>query len=257
MDNQTPVVKPQVPIEPGKTHMFQINFYRTYFDLNTEDFFIKIKNALNPLNRASSLVETEDSDDDATELYGFIWITGTLIFLMFVSSTGSNMLSHWLHSTDDKKGKYEYNFDLLTISISLFYGYNLLVPFALYAATSWLLKFPHRLSLTKLISIYGYTNILWVPITVINFLIVLLINNDSHHTILNILEWIIVILSGSITGLSNLSKISPVLQKNALLVHENDPDQSKKLHLSLMILLGIAHLIFTIIVKISFFGISV
>lgn len=236
--------------------MFQINFYRTYFDLNTEDFFIKIKNALNPLNKSSSPVESDHEDNDPTELYGFIWITGTLIFLMFVSSTGSNMLSQWLHSSD-KTTKYEYNFDLLTISICLFYGYNVIVPFALYAGTSWLLKFPQKLSLTKLISIYGYTNILWAPITVINLLIALLINNNNHHIILNTLEWVIVLLSGLVTGLSNLSKISPVLQRNALLLYENDGEKSKKLHLTLMIMLGIAHLIFSVIVKISFFGIAV
>lgn len=244
--------------------MFQINFYRAYFDLNTEDFFIKIKNALNPLNKSSSPVEAETEDgsnegEGSTELYGFIWITGTLIFLMFVSSTGSNMLAHWLHGSKDKDkgGKYEYNFDLLTISISLFYGYNIVIPLILYAITSWILKFPHRLSLTRVISIYGYTNILWVPITIINLLIVLLINNNSHHTLLNALEWIIVLLSGGITGWSNLSKIGPVLLKNALLVHENDPEKSKKLHISLMVLLAVAHLAFTMVVKISFFGIAV
>lgn len=230
-----------------------MSFYSRYFDLNTEDFFTKIKQALNPINKSSSPVH--DNEDDVTELYGFFWITGTLIFLMFVSATGSNLLSHWLHLLK-KENKYEYDFDLLTVSISLFYGYNLLVPFLLYAGTSWVLKFPVRLSLTKVISIYGYTNILWLPITVINFLIVILISNEKHHTLLNVLEWIIVLTSGIITGLSNLSKISPVLERNSMLIHE-DLDQSKKLHMILLALLGVAHLGFTVAVKVCFFGISV
>lgn len=230
-----------------------MSFYSRYFDLNTEDFFTKIKQALNPINKSSSPVH--DNEDDVTELYGFFWITGTLIFLMFVSATGSNLLSHWLHLLK-KENKYEYDFDLLTVSISLFYGYNLLVPFLLYAGTSWVLKFPVRLSLTKVISIYGYTNILWLPITVINFLIVILISNEKHHTLLNVLEWIIVLTSGIITGLSNLSKISPVLERNSMLIHQ-DLDQSKRLHMILLALLGVAHLGFTVAVKVCFFGISV
>lgn len=242
------VIEPQIP-QP-KSHMFQLNFYKKFFDLNTEDFFEKIKNAINPFNHQLNLIK--EDDEEITELYGFFWITGTLIFLMFVSSTGSNLLSNWLHSKKDKE--YEYNFDLLTISISLFYGYNLIVPFILFSVTTWVLKFPERLSLTKMVSVFGYTNILWFPITIINFLIVLLINNEKHHTLLNILEWIIVSISGVVTGLSNLSKIGPVLLKNLSLIGDVDPQRN---YYILMGSLIFAHMIFTVLVKISFFGISV
>lgn len=233
--------------------MFQINFYRKFFELDTITFFEKIKRALNPINKSTSV--SDDDDDEVTELYGFIWITGTLIFLMFVSSTGANILSEWIHS-DDKK--YEYSFELLTLSISLFYGYNILVPLILYVSTTWVLKFPHRLSLTKLISVYGYTNILWFPITAINFLIVVFVNNKSHHLVWNFLEWLIVLVSGFVTGLSNLTKLSPIIKKNSLdLTQETVVSQANKLYIVIMVLLAIAHLAFTILVKISFFGISV
>lgn len=232
--------------------MFQINFYRKYFDLDTDEFIVKIKNALNPLNKESTAIEHED--DSATELYGFIWITGSLIFLMFVSSTGSNILANWLHSADKK---YVYDFDLLTLSISLFYGYNILIPLALYSFTTWGLKFPTSISLTRVMSVYGYTNILWLPITVVNFLIVLLISSEKHHTLLNALEWTIVLISGAVTGLSNISKISPFIERNTTDLYQNDLDKAKKVHRALVFGLAFAHLIFTMIVKISFFGILV
>ncbi|CUM46222.1 unnamed protein product [Debaryomyces fabryi] len=250
---QPEVVQPQIPIDSTNSHMFQINFYRKFFELDTITFFEKIKRALNPINKSTSV--SDDDDDEVTELYGFIWITGTLIFLMFVSSTGANILSEWIHS-DDKK--YEYSFELLTLSISLFYGYNILVPLILYVSTTWVLKFPHRLSLTKLISVYGYTNILWFPITAINFLIVVFVNNKSHHLVWNFLEWLIVLVSGFVTGLSNLTKLSPIIKKNSLdLTQETVVSQANKLYIVIMVLLAIAHLAFTILVKISFFGISV
>mmetsp|Transcript_3584 Transcript_3584/g.3990 ORF Transcript_3584/g.3990 Transcript_3584/m.3990 type:complete len:305 (+) Transcript_3584:82-996(+) len=251
---QPEIVQPQLPIDSTNSHMFQINFYRKFFELDTITFFEKIKRALNPINKSTSVSDDND-DSEVTELYGFIWITGTLIFLMFVSSTGANILSEWIHS-DDKK--YEYSFELLTLSISLFYGYNILVPVILYVSTTWILKFPHRLSLTKLISVYGYTNILWFPITAINFLIVVFVNNKSHHLVWNFLEWLIVLASGSVTGLSNLTKLSPIIKKNSLdLTQETAADQANKLYTTIMVLLAIAHLAFTILVKISFFGISV
>lgn len=240
-----------------KSHMFQINFYRAYFDLDSDTFFQKIQKALNPFATSIGGTEstTDDDQDSPTELYGFVWITGTLIFLMFVSSTGANLLSQWLHG--DEKKKYEYSFDLLTKAFSLFYGYNLLAPGILWLVTSYFIKFPYRISLTKTISIYGYTNVLWFPITIINILIVVFISNQKHHLMLNILEWIIVLLSGLITGLSNLSKLSPVIKKNSLIIHEGDANASKRLFYGVMISLAIAHLLFTVIVKISFFGIKV
>lgn len=218
--------------------------------MNTEDFLVKIKNAINPLNKTSSPVE----DEEVTELYGFIWIIGTLIFFMFVSSTGSNLLSNWLHNSTKKK--YEYDFNLLLESMGLFYGYNILVPLILYGVTTYILKFPHKLSLSKVISIYGYTNVLWFPITVINILIVLLISNEKYHTTLNVLEWIIVLISGAVTGLSNISKIGPIIQKNSIALNDT-PDQQTKLYRVLIFSLALSHMIFTVIVKICFFGVSV
>lgn len=251
---QPQVIQPQIPVNNASSHMFQINFYRKFFELDTNTFFEKIKRALNPINKSTSVSEDEN-DDEVTELYGFIWITGTLIFLMFVSSTGANILSEWLHS-DERK--YEYSFELLTLSISLFYGYNVLVPLILYLVTTWVLKFPHRLSLTKMISVYGYTNILWFPITGINFLIAVFVSSKNHHFVWNFLEWVIVLTSGVVTGCSNLIKLSPIIKKNSLnLTQESTLDTNSNIYTTTMALLAVAHLIFTVLIKISFFGISI
>ncbi|RLV93412.1 hypothetical protein JA1_002489 [Spathaspora sp. JA1] len=239
----------------GKSHMFQINFYRVYFDLDSDTFFYKIQRALNPFATFGEPDEEEHSNEPA-ELYGFFWITGTLIFLMFVSSTGSNLLSQWLYGDKEKK-KYEYSFDLLTKSISLFYGYNILGPGLLYLITRFVYKFPYGLSLSRVISIYGYTNVLWFPITFINVLIVILINNKNHHLMLNLFEWIIVLISGFVTGLSNLAKLTPIIKKNTLVIHEGDRTAGKRMYFTIVGALAIAHLLFTILVKVSFFGIKV
>lgn len=243
---QPRVIKPQVPAP--NAHMFQIKFYRQFFDIDTDGFVHKLQRALNPFDTTFL-----GDGDAATELYGFIWITGTLIFLMFVSATGSNILASWIHGADN--GRYEYKFDLLRLLVSLFYGYNLCVPLALYALTSWGLKFPRRLAFTELISIYGYTNILWVPITVVNFLIAVLVSGKRHSVLLNALEWTIVLLSGLVTGASNLMKVSPLIRQNCLILQEGNPDvHGARYHVALMTALGACHLVFTVVVKMCFFG---
>ena len=156
--------------------MFQLHFYRRFFDLDTETFFRKIQQALNPFNGAQAVDDELDASD--SELYGFIWITGTLIFLVFVSSTGSNLLAEWLHPTK-KSQKYEYSFDLLTLSISLFYGYNVVVPALFWGFTTWFLKFPQPTSLRRVTSIYGYNKIMWVPLTALILLVVLIVTKKN------------------------------------------------------------------------------
>ncbi|RCK63153.1 Protein YIPF1 [Candida viswanathii] len=228
----------------GKSHMFQMNFYRHYFDLDSDVFFQKIQKSLNPFAR---LDETEAYPN---ELYGFVWITGTLIFLMFVSSTGSHLLNQWIRGSPEEP--YSYDFELLIKSISLFYGYNFIVPALLWAITTYYNKFPEPLSLTRTVSIYGYTNVLWIPITLINVVIVVFVNNTKHGYVLNILEWTIVGISGIITGLSNFNKLGPIIKKNCLMLSE----AGGKSYYIIVGILAVVHLFFTVVVKISFFGIK-
>lgn len=232
--------------------MFQINFYRRFFDVNTDDFFGKVLLALNPFGKASEVVAQDE--DDATELYGFIWITATLIFLMFVSSTGSNIVAEFLHSGKDD-AKYEYNFELLTLSISLFYGYTVVVPFIIYAFTTWVMAFSERLSLTRFISIYSYANVLWFPITAVNFVLVVFVSNKKHALVLNILQWVCVVSSGIVTGLSIVEKVRPIILKNCLALGVETDVAYRKHHL-LVAGICLAHLLFTITVKVLFFGIK-
>ncbi|PVH20995.1 hypothetical protein CXQ85_004511 [Candidozyma haemuli] len=253
---QPQVVKPQVP--EAASSMFQVGFYSRYFDINTEEFFGKIKLALDPFQKTSVLASQNDENgnQETTELYGAIWVTATLIFLVFVSSTGANLVSHWLYLGDENGGKYEYEFDRLTVSMSLFYGYIALVPLALYGFTSWWLKFADRLSLTRLVSIYGYANVLWVPLTVINFVLVVFVSSKKHKVLLNVFEWVSVLLSGAVTGLSIILKVKPVILKNSLDLAEGNVEQGTKNHRVVIFALCLVHLGFTILVKISFFGIN-
>lgn len=231
--------------------MFLINFYRRYFDIDLEIFFDKLYKTLIPF--------TSSDDDialDLPELYGFIWITGTLVFLMFVSATASNIMGQWLHGGDETPA-YNYNFDLIFKLMAIFYGYNVIVPFLLVMWTRFVTKFPEPLPLFNVMLIYGYTNILWVPITLINFLFVVFISYEKHHVLLNVLEWVIVVILGVITMISNLLKVAPSIKNNCVMLHTGDAAAGRRVYFPLLVALGLAHVGFTVLVKWSFFGINV
>lgn len=231
----------------SNSHMFLINFYRRYFELDSEIFLKKLRTAANPFK------EMEEYRDEPlnNEIYGFIWITGTLVLMMFISTTGTNLLL-WNPAHE----KFSYDFNLLTKSVTIFYGYNLIVPALLYIASGWIFKFPEPVPLVHTISVYGYTNILWLPITGINFLIVLLVHVEEQKTLISILEWTIVGVSGAITCFSNLHQLSPIIKRNCLINADNNLELATRQHTLIIGSLAVAHILFTIIVKWSYFGIT-
>lgn len=246
-----PLPSPQpTALHETKGHIFQVGFYSQYFDLDSETFFTKLARSTNPFD-SSFAPSTEPGQRE--ELYGFFWITATLVFLVFVSSTGSNILASWLSNTPDTQ--YEYSFDLLTITCSLFYGYTLIIPTALWVITSFILHFPNRLSLIQLISFYGYTNVLWFPITLINFLLVVFVGKN-HPLATNLMEWIIVMVSGFVTGMSNLVKISPLVKQNCVPPEEESLGVHRKQYFAIIGGLAILHMGFAVLVKITFFGLK-
>lgn len=228
-----------------------MSFYTRFFDVNTEDFFGKLLLALNPFSHAS--VMASQADDESTELYGFIWINATLVFLMFVSATGSNLLAQWLHSGDDTK-TYTYNFGLLTASVSIFYGYTVLIPTILYAVTTFVMHFQDRLSLTRLISIYSYANVLWIPPTAANIVLAVFISKLKHHVLLNALQWLLVMVSAVASGLSIVLKTRPIIVKNSLA--SGDADAGRRQQMILLAAIVLAHAGFAVVLKVLFFGIQ-
>ncbi|CDR40767.1 CYFA0S05e04236g1_1 [Cyberlindnera fabianii] len=212
-----------------------LNHYRRYFNLSTSDFF---KNVMNSINILSHVEDEEELGD----MYGPIWVTGTVIFFLFFSNTCSSLLTSWFLGGD---AKYEYNFSLLTGAITLLYGYTFVIPLVFHLVSVYYFKLTGLLPLSKLISIYGYANSAWVPAAILGTFRGFLAN---HSFLSNSLKWISVLLGGLISGAAILSKVYPVV-KNSTTVVGND-----KLGMVLCGLLGAAHIGLIIAVKVSFFG---
>ena len=95
------------------------------------------------------------------DLYGPFWTLTTLIFTLFLSSSLGASIAAYL-STED--AQYDYNFQLLSIAVSLVYLYGLVLPILLWIALRYLGV--GEWSLIEAIAVWGYGQFVWVPVSV-------------------------------------------------------------------------------------------
>lgn len=229
------------PVQLKKTYeggVFSTNYYRQYFDLNTNDFFNNCLESMNPLSKPSA-----DGFNAVGDLYASIWITASLIFLLFFCNSFASLLSGWFLGNDLDSLKINY-FKMIASSINLLYGYTFLIPIILY----FLLKFYYKVlflaTLTKLISIYSYSNLLWTPAILLSIFRGFL---GNHPTLDAILKWCCIIIGALLSGFSIVNKIR-------IYFTTIFGDDDKKSMYILLSLLSLAHIGFAIGVKVCFFG---
>lgn len=216
--------------------IFSLNYYRQYFDINTSDFFENCKSSMNPVSKPSA-----DEFNQVGDLYGSIWITASLVFLLFFCNSFASLLSGWILGTQPFNINY---FKMIVSSINLLYGYTLLIPVLLYLILKFYFKVLFLIPLTKLIAIYSYANLLWSPAVFLSIFRGLLIH---HSTLDTVLKWCCIIIGALMSGCSIVYKI------NVYFTTIFGEDDKKNMYI-LLSLLVLAHIGFAIGVKISFFG---
>ncbi|KAH3685975.1 hypothetical protein WICPIJ_003042, partial [Wickerhamomyces pijperi] len=212
--------------------VLSLNHYRRYFNITSSQFTGNIFSSLNPLYKSTE----DDQVDDIGDLYGPIWVTATVIFVLFFSNTSANELKNWLSGAQDR---YKYDFALFTGAIGLLYGYVGLIPVLLYAVSVFYFKLPNFLNLTKLMAIYGYANFVWVPAAVL----AMFRGFFGSSLLSGIILWASVLIGGFISGVGVIARVYPVLKRSAIAVG------NEKLSMGLLIALVIAHVGFTIGVR--------
>lgn len=246
-DVQSKINKPQsqshsIPsIQSNKTYeggFFSLNYYRQYFDLNTNQFFSNCLRTLNPIS-----VPNADEFNHNGDLYGSVWITASLIFLLFFCNSFASLLSGWFLGIDLDSLNINY-FKMIVSSINLLYAYTLIIPLFLYLILKYYLKVLILVPLTKLISIYSYANLLWVPAVLLSIFRGLLVN---LHTLDSLLKWGCILVGAVLSGCSIIYKLNFYFNS----IFGNDDKKSAYIILSI---LAICHLGFSIGVKVCFFG---
>lgn len=218
--------------------LLSLNYYRQYFDLNTVQFFQNCISSANPISKPPA-----DDFNHVGDLYGSIWITATLIFLLFFCNSFASLLSGWFLGIDLDTLNINY-FQMIVSSINLLYGYTILTPLILYLLLKFYFKTLFLAPLTKLISIYSYANLLWTPAVLLSIFRGLLVN---HNTLDASLKWTCILVGSLLSGCSIIYKLK--IYFNSIFGQEDE----KSLYV-LISILSLAHIGFTLGLKFSFFG---
>ncbi|GMF02619.1 unnamed protein product [Ambrosiozyma monospora] len=217
--------------------IFSLNYYRQFFDLDTNEFFSNCYKSLNPFVRLDF-----DEFSEVGDLYGSIWITATLIFLLFFCNSFAELIGE-LVSRHEGTSEIDY-FKMIITSINLLYGYIILTPSLLWVILKFYFKISNLSPISKLISIYSYSNLLWIPAAFLSVFRGLLVN---HHTVDTILKWGCIGIGAILSGVSLSVKLNQYF--NYVFGEEE-----KKVHMILLGILLLVHFGFSIGVKVCFFG---
>ncbi|KAL7267635.1 hypothetical protein RUND412_009769 [Rhizina undulata] len=136
----------------AKRFLWSIDFYAQFFDVDTNEVLKRCWAALFP--KANFLDVLEGNPD----LYGPFWITTTVVLILFLSSTIAQYFARM------KDVPYVYDFGLLSGAAGLMYGYTGITPIALWGILKWYGS--ESANLLECISLYGYSNLIWVPVAI-------------------------------------------------------------------------------------------
>lgn len=167
--------------DDSNASVWTLNYYRRFFDVNTQQVAQRLFKALMPLQQ----FYTEESKPD---LYGPFWISTTLIFLMAAAGNFANYLSH------DDATEWSYDFTKLTVAATCLYAIITVVPLCVWF---FLDRVGSKKGLVEVISVYGYSLFVFVPTSIICVL-------PS-----NFVRWISVIVSFGMSTLFLLRNLVP------------------------------------------------
>ncbi|KDR77022.1 hypothetical protein GALMADRAFT_225171 [Galerina marginata CBS 339.88] len=206
----------------GGGSFWTIDYYQPYFDIDTQTVLKRCYTTLIP-TEAKTYISTHLNPPD---LYGPFWTLTTLIFALYLSSSLGASIAKYL-STEDKP--YDYDFQLLSIAVTIVYTYGLALPVALWLALRYLGV--GEWSVVEAISVWGYAQFVWIPVSVLCVIPV------------PILRWVLVALAFGLSGWFLGSNIYPVLASA----------EAKATRL-LIIILAAIHLGIAITFKVLFFS---
>eukprot|EP00884_Botryococcus_braunii_P014287 jgi/Botrbrau1/2285/Bobra.101_2s0108.1 len=141
---------------------YNLKSYRKYFNVDTMDVVLRMKDSLIGVVKHDFLEKVTDNAD----LYGPFWIATTLVFLSAVFGNLSNYIS-WRrhHSGDPSPSAWFYDVDKVGFSTIMFYGYVGFVGFAVWAVLNWVFK--GSLTLAQVVCTYGYSLTVFIPISML------------------------------------------------------------------------------------------
>jgi len=167
-----------------------IEYYQPYFDVDTNTVFKRCYSTLLPTSTNYLSTHLNPSPD----LYGPFWTLTTLIFTLYLSSSLASSISSFLSSPDST---FEYDFGLLSISVTLVYVYGIGLPVLIWIALRYMGV--GEWSVVEAVAIWGYAMFVWIPVSILCVIPV------------PILRWILVGIAFALSGYFLVANVYPIL----------------------------------------------
>jgi hypothetical protein len=158
----------------GSSGFWTIEYYQPYFDVDTSmvchpalpspyptDSLLQVLKRCYSTLLPTSTTYLSTHLIPSADLYGPFWTLTTLIFTLYLSSSLASSISSFLSSPDTT---FEYDFGLLSISVSLVYSYGIGLPVLLWIGLRYLGV--GEWSVVEAVAVWGYAMFVWIPVSV-------------------------------------------------------------------------------------------
>ncbi|KAF8586901.1 Yip1-domain-containing protein [Ramaria rubella] len=172
----------------GSSGFWTIEYYQKYFDVDTKMVLTRCYTTLLPMSSTYLTTHLTPSVD----LYGPFWTLTTVIFSLFVFSSLASSVSSYLSSTP-----ITYDFQLLSIAVTLVYTYGLGIPIILWVVLRYIGI--GEWSPVEAVAVFGYGQFVWIPVSILCVIPVA------------ILRWVLVGVAFLLSGYFLVANIYPIL----------------------------------------------
>ncbi|KAG4953356.1 hypothetical protein AAZX31_14G063400 [Glycine max] len=153
--------------------VFSISSYSEYFNVDTDVVLIRLISSLNPV--AGDFFSKIDANPD---LYGLIWISTTLVFVL--ASLG-NLATFLMQKHVDNSTSWSFDVSYVNVAACSIYGYAIVVPLAYYFFLQYM---GSNASLIRFWCMWGYSLTIFI---MSSFLLIIPVE---------FLRWVIILLTG-------------------------------------------------------------
>ncbi|KAI4339814.1 hypothetical protein MLD38_024714 [Melastoma candidum] len=175
--------------------VFNIQSYTQYFDVDTDIVFNRLLSSFSPLSGDFSRKIEANPD-----LYGPIWITTTLVFVL---AALGNCATFLMDKRTDSSTSWSFDVGYITTALWSIYGYAIVVPLGFY----FMLKYMgSNASLIQFWCLWGYSLLIFIPVSC--FLLIPL----------EVLRWIIIVVIGAASACFVASNLRSYVEQNDLFI---------------------------------------
>jgi hypothetical protein len=247
----------RLPAQTTNASIFSFAFYSDLFDVDTKQVLGRCLLALNPFSQARFFAASGSEGiigsgygEEKPDLYGPFWISTTVIFALFFSSSLTGVFYSMYKGVN-----YEYKFEVLSGAAMILYSYTFLWPVLLYLIIRNVITTTatqESVSLVKLCCIFGYSNVIWIPVAILAVSPLA----GAFPNVADLVRWLVVGFGYIFSAIFLLKNLKPILvsaadeEESAV----NADPEARKQGFFLLGLIALLHVALAISIKYLFFG---